>query len=155
GGQGPGDLEAVAVAAALVGGDGDAGGQIDFDSDGGHGIARSAPPSLKRCRFPTGILPEKLARRGRSKSLQNPWVRTLKRKTQRRSDDLDELWADFRRRGALKDEVTKAVIARRLTLLEAAARFDAVERESLSFDWDDFRLVNPGRTDAERRCHRV
>ena len=66
----------MAVAVAFVGGDGDAGGQIDFDGDGGHDVPCLAAPALKRCRSPTGILPERVVRPSRSKSLENPGVRT-------------------------------------------------------------------------------
>src|SRR5262249_32963404 len=49
---GPGDLEAVAVAVPLVGGDGNARGQIDVDGDAGHVRPRRASGSVERVPSP-------------------------------------------------------------------------------------------------------
>src|SRR5262245_25732194 len=57
------------------------------------------------------------------------------REGQRRSEQLDDRRADVLRRLVLKEATEKEVIAGRLTLREAAARFRALARESPDFVW--------------------
>jgi hypothetical protein len=61
----------------------------------------------------------------------------------------------FERRQARKDQVVQAVLAGRLTLLEAAALFRALDRGPPTFHWDSFRARWPGDSDDERHCHEV
>jgi hypothetical protein len=72
GGQRPGDLKAVPLAATLVGGNRDIGRQIDFDGDGSHDLTSVAPQPLKRCRCPAGIPWLDYARRDRRKERNSP-----------------------------------------------------------------------------------
>src|SRR5262249_32719658 len=68
-GERPGDLKAVAVAVAMVGGEGYPGGQIDVDGNRGHGLPgpargvsgagpsreRDPPPQASRCETPRKV----------------------------------------------------------------------------------------------------
>jgi hypothetical protein len=51
--------------------------------------------------------------------------------------------------------VAQAVLARRVTLLEGAAYFRALNHQPPDFDWDIFRAIRPGDNDDERHCHEV
>jgi hypothetical protein len=59
------------------------------------------------------------------------------------------------RRMQRKQRVVQAVLAGRVTLLEAAAYFRALDREGPSYNWDYFRARWPGDSDDERHCHQV
>jgi hypothetical protein len=74
---------------------------------------------------------------------------------QRRTDELDEQLAIAVRHLALRKEVSKELIAQRLTLREAATRFQALARENASYNWVEFRRDHPGRTEEERFCRHV
>ncbi len=52
-------------------------------------------------------------------------------------------------------EVTDAVVAGRLSLLDAAARVRDIQSASPYFPWDRFRASYPGATDDERFCRMV
>jgi hypothetical protein len=54
-----------------------------------------------------------------------------------------------------KDAVAAKVLAGRLTLLEAAARFRDLDRGPPAFDWEHFRAGTPNMSDEERHCREV
>ena len=74
---------------------------------------------------------------------------------QRRSDDLDDVMAAVVRRRALKQAVVEELLAGRITLRAAAARFRAINEAAAAFPWDEFRRAYPGSTDEERHCREV
>jgi hypothetical protein len=59
------------------------------------------------------------------------------------------------RRSKRKWRVTREVLAGRLTLLEAAALFRALDHAPPAFPWDCFRATWPGNSDDERHCHEL
>jgi hypothetical protein len=59
------------------------------------------------------------------------------------------------RRLKRKHRVTHAVLARQVTLLEAAAYFRALNYQPPDHNWDQFRTRWPGDSDDERHCHEV
>jgi hypothetical protein len=54
-----------------------------------------------------------------------------------------------------KQRVTDELMAGRLTLLQAAALFRALDHAPPPFNWDIFRSSRPGISDDERHCHLV
>ncbi|MFL5242205.1 MAG: hypothetical protein ACJ8FY_08860 [Gemmataceae bacterium] len=54
-----------------------------------------------------------------------------------------------------KKRVIDEVLAERLTLQEAAARFRTLNQLCPEYDWERFRIVFPGRDDDERHCRQV
>src|SRR5262249_53062820 len=58
--------------------------------------------------------------------------------------------ADARGRIAVVEATAQEVIAGRATLPEAAARFRALARAALDFNWELFRAGYPGRANAPR-----
>jgi hypothetical protein len=54
-----------------------------------------------------------------------------------------------------KQRVTQEVLNNRMTLREAAARFQALNAACPEYDWDEFRRIFPGKTDEERHCRQV
>src|SRR5262249_8804642 len=58
-------------------------------------------------------------------------------------------------RGDQRDQTIRELLAGRLTLLEAAARFRALDRAPPAFDWEVFRSAYPGDSDEERHCRKV
>jgi hypothetical protein len=73
----------------------------------------------------------------------------------RRSDALERQTRGVIRRMVRKERVVQAVLAGRLTLLEAAALFRALDHGPPAFSWTQFRTHLPGDTDEERHCHEV
>jgi hypothetical protein len=59
------------------------------------------------------------------------------------------------RRIRRKQRVSQEVLAGRLTLLEAAALFRALDHAPPEFKWDHFRASTPADSDDERHCHEV
>src|SRR5262249_33796987 len=74
---------------------------------------------------------------------------------QRRADELEDQLADAVRRSEATEAAVKEVIAGRLTLREAAARFRALAKENPDFQWETFRRTYPGASDEERHCRQV
>jgi hypothetical protein len=72
-----------------------------------------------------------------------------------RQSSLDEDLRDVVRRSEGRRRVVDDVIAGRLSLAAAAARFQELDEASATFNWDRFRAVNPGETDLEKQCHAV
>jgi hypothetical protein len=54
-----------------------------------------------------------------------------------------------------KYRVIEELLLGRLTLLEAAALFRALDQSLRSFNWEQFRLGYPGDSDEERHCREV
>jgi hypothetical protein len=54
-----------------------------------------------------------------------------------------------------KSQVVRELLAGRLTLLEAAARFRALDHAPPPFNWEMFREVHRGDSDEERHCREV
>lgn len=73
----------------------------------------------------------------------------------RRSNELDAQRERILRWQEQMGEVVRAVIASRITLLEAAARFRELDRQLPEFNWEMFRQAYPGSSDAERHCRHV
>jgi hypothetical protein len=73
----------------------------------------------------------------------------------RRSEELDAQRERLRHWQEGKREAVRAVIAGRMTLLEAAARFRELDRQLPEFKWDLFRRAYPGSSDGERHCRHV
>jgi hypothetical protein len=72
-----------------------------------------------------------------------------------RTRALDQTMEETVRRARRKDRVLRALLAGRLSLLEAAGYFRALELGSPPFHWEQFRSRWPGSSDAERHCHEV
>src|SRR5438552_3903687 len=72
-----------------------------------------------------------------------------------RARELEQQREAIIRRTKRKALVAQAVLAGRLSLLEAAAYFRALELEPPTFHWTAYRSIWPGGTDAERHCHEV
>src|SRR5262245_9934674 len=72
-----------------------------------------------------------------------------------RSEELDSLWADFNRHEAARQEIVQALAARRLSLLEAAARFRDLHRAEPESQQLAFHKYAPGDSDGERYCRAV
>lgn len=84
GGQGPGDFKAVAIAVAMVSGDGDVRGQIDFNGDGRHrGDLRGQRARSRMNGVRYGPLLEIYNRRQGKEKPKKPWIGTQKRKSQK------------------------------------------------------------------------
>ena len=54
-----------------------------------------------------------------------------------------------------KQKVVRQLLDGRLTLREAAARFQELNEACSVYDWERFRETFPGRTDEERHCRQV
>ena len=78
-GQRPGDFKAVAVGMAVVGGDGDAGRQIDVDGNGRHDLPWLGRAAVLRCRSHSGSSYRKCRAGGSAENLENVRLRTLER----------------------------------------------------------------------------
>jgi hypothetical protein len=76
-------------------------------------------------------------------------------KAQRQADELDLQLLGWKQRGEARDEVVRDLQARRITLLEAAARFRQLDHTKPDFNWEAFRQCHPGRCDDERHCRHV
>jgi hypothetical protein len=74
---------------------------------------------------------------------------------QKRGEELQQKIRAVTDRLNRKETVVKALLAGRLTLLEAAARFRALNEAPPEYNWDAFRLTMPGDSDDERHCHEV
>src|SRR5262249_25337141 len=72
-----------------------------------------------------------------------------------RRDELQAQQAESLRRNALREEAVAALVAGRMTLLEAAARYRALAQETPGYHWEQFRLGYPGASDEERHCRQV
>jgi hypothetical protein len=69
--------------------------------------------------------------------------------------ELEEKLQVFVQRVKRKQRVTDELVAGRLTLLEAAALFRALDLATPAINWDIFRASTPGNSDDERHCHEV
>jgi hypothetical protein len=69
--------------------------------------------------------------------------------------DPESYGQDVARRSGGRHRVVDDVIAGRLTLAAAAARFQELDEASATFNWDRFRAVAPGSSDGEKQCHAV
>jgi hypothetical protein len=69
--------------------------------------------------------------------------------------EMEERLQAIAQRVKRRQRVTDELVAGRLTLLEAAALFRALDRAPPAFNWDIFRLYTPGNSDDERHCHEV
>jgi len=72
-----------------------------------------------------------------------------------RSEVLDGVGRDVRRRSEAKAAVVWALIDGHLTLFEAAARVRDLDRASPNFQWSEFRRFFKGDSDEERHCREV
>jgi hypothetical protein len=54
-----------------------------------------------------------------------------------------------------RERVVRDVIGRRLSLAQAAARFQELDLASPTFNWKRFRADTPGATDEEKQCRAV
>jgi hypothetical protein len=54
-----------------------------------------------------------------------------------------------------KQEVVRELLERRLTLKQAATRFQSLNAACPEFNWDGFRAAFQGRNDEERHCRQV
>jgi hypothetical protein len=72
-----------------------------------------------------------------------------------RQADLDQKIQLVSLRLKRKQRVTDEMLAGRLTLLEAAALFHALDLAPPAFNWDNFRISGPGNSDDERHCQEV
>lgn len=54
-----------------------------------------------------------------------------------------------------KNRIIGDVINYKMTLREAAARFQSLNEACPDYDWDGFRRAFPGKTDEERHCNQV
>jgi hypothetical protein len=72
-----------------------------------------------------------------------------------RGRGLDEAREEILGRVKGRERVVQEAIDRRLTLVEAAARFRELDRADPSFLWDSFRVLRPGASDEERQCQSV
>jgi hypothetical protein len=70
-------------------------------------------------------------------------------------DHLEQKCRALLRRQKRKHRVVQAVLARQVTLLEAAAYFRALNHQPPDFASDIFRAIRPGDSDDERHCHEV
>ncbi len=68
------------------------------------------------------------------------------------SDDLDARHQFTNRKIATKRHLAQELIAGRLTLLETAAQFRALDRAHAEFVWSAFRRQYPAATDDESHC---
>ena len=82
------------------------------------------------------------------------WLSVL-RAEQRRTGELDARLARILQHTSIKEEIAARVLAGRLTLHEAAARFHELHAEAPDFNWTAFRRIVPGRSDEERHCRLV
>jgi hypothetical protein len=73
----------------------------------------------------------------------------------RRADELEREREVIGQRIKEKVRISAQVRAGQLTLLQAAARFRALDRDLGAFPWAAFRRLNPGGTDEERHCREV
>jgi hypothetical protein len=73
----------------------------------------------------------------------------------KRGKRLDEALEDGLDRIEARQRVVRDVIDRRLSLAEAAARFQELDLASPTFNWERFRAETPGATDEERQCRAV
>jgi hypothetical protein len=70
-------------------------------------------------------------------------------------DELDSRLAAAQRRLETKQGILEELVAGRITLLQAGARFQALDRANPDFAWAMFRRFYQGNTDAERHCQQV
>jgi len=54
-----------------------------------------------------------------------------------------------------KQEVVRELLERRLTLRQAAARFQTLNAACADYDWEGFRAAFEGRDDEEQHCRQV
>jgi hypothetical protein len=73
----------------------------------------------------------------------------------RLGDELDEKARGAVRRMYHKERVLQLHLAGRLSLLEAAAHFRALDQEAPPFNWKQFREAIDGASDDERHCREV
>jgi hypothetical protein len=73
----------------------------------------------------------------------------------RRGEQLEQLSRVAVARSHLKYDIARAAIDRRLTLLEAAECYRAINRSWTRFQADEHRRLYPGNTDVERHCREV
>jgi hypothetical protein len=73
----------------------------------------------------------------------------------RRGEELEAQLAAVRQCYAAKRQALAEVVAERLTLREAAARFRQADLVNPIFPWDAFPDLYPGDTDGERHCREV
>jgi hypothetical protein len=73
----------------------------------------------------------------------------------RRSDELDEKTRGVLWRLKRKERILQRHLAGKLTLLETAAHFRALDQGSPDFNWERFCAGNPGDSDEERFCRAV
>jgi hypothetical protein len=86
------------------------------------------------------------------------WRRTMDdpvRRHRQRGEELEQRTRAVIGRLERKEKIVKALLAGRLTLLQAAARFRALNEGPPAFGWDQFRDAMPGGSDDERHCHEV
>jgi hypothetical protein len=76
------------------------------------------------------------------------------RQEQIRGTTMDTQVRDLIARSRRKERVASLVLAGRLTLLEAAAHFRALNHMDPPIAWDAFRRL-PGESDDERHCYQV
>jgi hypothetical protein len=54
-----------------------------------------------------------------------------------------------------KYQIAREVLAGRVSLVEAAVQFRALNEQAPTIEWESYRSSHPGRNDAERHCHEV
>jgi hypothetical protein len=81
-------------------------------------------------------------------------MRRLEQERSREAELLAEL-AGVRERYAVKRRLAGELLAGRLTVPQAGARFRAIDRARPDFKWDCFRARYPGATDDERHCRQA
>jgi hypothetical protein len=69
--------------------------------------------------------------------------------------DLAEALREIVLRIERKDSLAEELLDGRLPLLQAAAHFQALDREAPAFNWEQFRRTFPGGDDEERHCREV
>jgi hypothetical protein len=89
-------------------------------------------------------------------AVQGRWSGPDSREQQERlADEMEQHRRAVIMRLERKERVIEAFLAGRLTLLEAAAYFRALDQGPPEFHWEHFRLYVPGATDEERHCNEV
>jgi hypothetical protein len=72
-----------------------------------------------------------------------------------RSRDLEVRCGRVREHIHRKEQLAQDVAQRRMTLLQAAARFQELDQAKPDFNWDEFRRGHAGQSDAEHHCREV
>ncbi len=75
--------------------------------------------------------------------------------TVRRQSELEQRWEEVTARTEARQRLVREVIAGRLALAEAAARFQELDLASGNFNWDRFRAAMPGASDEEKQRRAV